>query len=54
MAGQSQLTAEMDVYAFAISCIEILTMGRVPWPLMDDSAVRHFVLRAYFSSPLLV
>jgi abelson tyrosine-protein kinase 1 len=47
MSGLSQLTAEMDVYAYAISCIEILTMGRMPWPLMDDDAVRHFVLSKF-------
>lgn len=44
MSGHSQLTTEMDVYSFAICCIEILTMGKMPWPLMDDDAVRHFVL----------
>lgn len=44
MAGHGLLTNEMDVYAFAISCIEILSMGRMPWPLMDDAAVRHLVL----------
>ena len=46
MNGLSQLTVEMDVYAFAITCIEILQMGRMPWPLMDDDAVRRFVLSA--------
>lgn len=49
MAGLSQLTTEMDVYAFAISCVEILSMGRMPWPLMDDDAVRHFVMSSSFS-----
>lgn len=39
------ITNEMDVYAFAITCIEVLSMGRMPWPLVDDEAVRHFVLR---------
>ncbi|ESK86494.1 hypothetical protein Moror_9860 [Moniliophthora roreri MCA 2997] len=43
--SQSQLTVEMDVYAFAITCIEVLSMGRMPWPLVDDDAVRHFVLK---------
>jgi len=47
MAGLSRLTTEMDVYAYAITCVEILTMGRMPWPLMDDEAVRHFVLSAF-------
>ncbi|KAK0432782.1 hypothetical protein EV421DRAFT_1457902 [Armillaria borealis] len=45
MMGLNQLTTEMDVYAFAMCSIEILSMGRMPWPFMDDDAVRHFVLR---------
>jgi abelson tyrosine-protein kinase 1 len=44
MQGAQALTAEMDIYAFAICCVEILTKGALPWPLMDDNAVRHFVL----------
>jgi len=44
MQGAQALTPEMDVYAFAICCVEILTHGTLPWPLMDDDAVRHFVL----------
>ena len=48
LLGQSRLTAKMDVYAFAICCIEILSMGRMPWPLQDDEAVRHLVLGASF------
>ena len=43
MRGAQVLTPEMDVYAFAICCAEILTKGALPWPLMDDDAVRHFV-----------
>ncbi|KAG6827855.1 hypothetical protein H0H92_010245 [Tricholoma furcatifolium] len=40
MSGETQLalTAAMDVYAFAILCVEILAMGRMPWPLLDDEA----------------
>ncbi|KAI8992697.1 hypothetical protein BD414DRAFT_481927 [Trametes punicea] len=45
MSGQSGLTQEVDVYAFAITCVEILTKGALPWPMADDDAVRHFVLR---------
>ncbi|KAF5362649.1 hypothetical protein D9758_009617 [Tetrapyrgos nigripes] len=44
MLGAIQFTVEMDVYAFSICCIEILSMGRLPWPLMDDDTVRHVVL----------
>jgi serine/threonine protein kinase len=44
MRGAQVLTPEMDVYAFAICCVEILTNGALPWPLMDDDAVRHLVL----------
>jgi abelson tyrosine-protein kinase 1 len=48
MQGAQVLTPEMDVYAFAICCVEILTKGALPWPLMDDNAVRHFVQSEYF------
>ena len=48
MAGQNQLTTEIDVYAYAITCVEILTMGSLPWMHMDDEAVRRFVLSASF------
>lgn len=48
MAGSSsQFLAPMDVYAFAICCVEILTKGGLPWPLYDDEAVRHLVLSAF-------
>ncbi|KAG5722263.1 Tyrosine-protein kinase [Termitomyces sp. T112] len=64
MSGESQLalTSQMDVYAYAISCVEIVSMGKLPWPLADDEAVRHFVLRenirptipfSRFNTPLL-
>ena len=44
MTGQSQLTQATDVWAFSISCAEILSMGRIPWTLHDDDSVRYFVL----------
>ena len=47
MQGTQTLTPEIDVYAFAICCGEILTMGDLPWPFMDDDAVRHLVLSGY-------
>ena len=47
MRGAEVLTHEMDVYAFAICCGEILNMGALPWPFMDDYAVRHSVLSGY-------
>ena len=40
----------MDVYAFGICCWEILNLGALPWPLTEDSTVRHLVLSEY---PLL-
>ncbi|KAI0640836.1 hypothetical protein C8Q79DRAFT_920613 [Trametes meyenii] len=44
MSGQGGLTQQVDVYAFAITCVELLTKGALPWPMADDNAVRHFVL----------
>ena len=48
MTGQSDLTPAMDVYAFAICCVEILTNGALPWPHSDDDTVRHLVLSKSF------
>lgn len=50
--GTDVLTPEIDIYAFAICCVEILTKGALPWPLMDDEAVRRFVLGASWPSLL--
>jgi hypothetical protein len=44
MAGQSQLTQEIDVWSFSMCCIEILTLGRIPWGPHSDDSFRHFVL----------
>lgn len=52
MQGAQALMPEMDVYAFGICCVEILTKGALPWPLMDDDAVRHFVLIENMRPPL--
>ncbi|KAF5356435.1 hypothetical protein D9758_009500 [Tetrapyrgos nigripes] len=45
MAEYSLLTKENDVYAFAITCVEILTMGSLPWPMMPDDLVKQHVLQ---------
>ena len=45
MSGLSGLTQEIDVYAFAITVVELLNKGALPWPMADDDAVRYFVLR---------
>ena len=50
MEGAQKLRPEMNVYAFAIYCWEILNMGALPLPLSDDSTVRHLILSGY---PLL-
>ncbi|KAJ3848775.1 hypothetical protein EV368DRAFT_48649 [Lentinula lateritia] len=43
-AGSSQLTVEMDVYAFAVCCTEVLSLGRMPWPLYDDNQVQNHIM----------
>ena len=45
MSGQSRPTAQSDVYAFAITCYEVLSKGALPWSMADDGSVRYFVLR---------
>ncbi|KAF8957371.1 kinase-like domain-containing protein, partial [Flammula alnicola] len=52
MSGASPLTPEVDVWAFSITCVEILTMGRIPWPLEDDDTVRDLVLKGNLHPPL--
>ena len=47
VGGNSEFLAPMDIYAFAMCCVEILTNGSSPWPLLDDGAVRHLVLSAF-------
>ena len=47
LSGESTLTPEADVYAFAIVCVEILTNGELPWAMLDDQAVQQLVLRMY-------
>ncbi|ESK93381.1 hypothetical protein Moror_1792 [Moniliophthora roreri MCA 2997] len=44
MKGRSLLTKENDVYAYAITLVEILTMGSLPWPTLPDDLVREAVL----------
>ncbi|KAF7965529.1 hypothetical protein HWV62_43062, partial [Athelia sp. TMB] len=39
----NNLTPQIDVYAFAICCVEILDMGGMPWKHHDDNAVIRFV-----------
>jgi abelson tyrosine-protein kinase 1 len=51
MRGAQALTQEMDVYAFAICCWEILMMGALPWQFMDDNAVQSFRFE-WVSSPV--
>ncbi|TFK66401.1 hypothetical protein BDN72DRAFT_961779 [Pluteus cervinus] len=43
--GHQQLTTEMDVYSFAICCVEVLMFGRIPWSYVDDETLRHIITR---------
>ncbi|KAJ3936004.1 MAG: kinase-like domain-containing protein [Lentinula lateritia] len=44
MAERSLISKENDVYAFAITCVEIVTMGSLPWPMIADDVVKKRVL----------
>ncbi len=44
MRGPVHLTKEMDTYAYAICCVEVISWGNLPWPYADDVAIRHLVL----------
>lgn len=52
MEGLSDLTHKVDVYAYAITCVEVLNMGQMPWSLTDDNAVQFIVLSTSFQSAL--
>ncbi|KAA1466867.1 hypothetical protein DENSPDRAFT_812229 [Dentipellis sp. KUC8613] len=51
--SNSHLTPQVDVYAFAICCSEIFGKGALPWPLLDDVAVRHLVINENKRPPIL-
>ncbi|EGN91777.1 hypothetical protein SERLA73DRAFT_100155 [Serpula lacrymans var. lacrymans S7.3] len=44
LEGENRLTTGVDVYAFAICCVEILGMGDLPWAHIDDAMVAHLVM----------
>ncbi|KAF9069964.1 kinase-like domain-containing protein [Rhodocollybia butyracea] len=44
MSGRGFISKGNDVYAFAITCIEIVTMGSLPWPMKPDDVVKTIVL----------
>ncbi|PPQ72431.1 hypothetical protein CVT24_003126 [Panaeolus cyanescens] len=50
--GITQLNPAVDVWAFSITCVEILTMGRMPWPNVDDETVRYLVLEQHGRPPV--
>ncbi|KAJ4471561.1 kinase-like domain-containing protein [Lentinula aciculospora] len=45
MSERSLISKENDVYAFAITCVEIVTMGSLPWPMIADDVVKDLVLK---------
>ena len=45
MGEHSGLTQQVDVYASVITCVELLTKGKLPWPMADDDAAGYFVFR---------
>ncbi|KAF5391061.1 hypothetical protein D9757_003090 [Collybiopsis confluens] len=44
MSGRSLISKANDVYAFSITCVEIVTFGSLPWPLLPDDVVKVTVL----------
>ncbi|KAJ3531793.1 hypothetical protein NMY22_g8005 [Coprinellus aureogranulatus] len=46
LTGEVEMTKETDVYAFAIACVEIVNLGKLPWGIMlEDEAIRQRVLK---------
>jgi len=47
------MTREADVYAFAIACVEIINMGKLPWgSLLEDGTIRNMVLKESSRPPV--
>ncbi|KAF6749742.1 TKL/TKL-ccin protein kinase [Ephemerocybe angulata] len=46
------LTSAVDVYAFAITCIEIMSMGGVPWGSTEDSFLSHRIVVENLRPPI--
>ncbi|KAH6912074.1 TKL/TKL-ccin protein kinase [Coprinopsis sp. MPI-PUGE-AT-0042] len=42
--GKVELTPAADVYAYAITCIEVLSMGDLPWGSADDAILAHRII----------
>jgi hypothetical protein len=47
VGSKSKFLASMDIYASAICGVEILNKGNLPWPSLDDDAVRRIVLSTF-------
>ncbi|RXW12585.1 hypothetical protein EST38_g13269, partial [Candolleomyces aberdarensis] len=46
MTEEVEMTKETDVYAFSITCVEIVNLGKLPWGIMlEDEAIRQRVLK---------
>ncbi|KAI9060350.1 kinase-like protein [Trametes sanguinea] len=45
LSGEGALSTATDVYAFAVTVVEILGKGKIPWGACDDTSVQSRVLR---------
>lgn len=48
LEGSFMLTSATDIYAYAIVCIEVFSMGELPWGCALDDEIRHNVLGNIF------
>ncbi|KAI5119647.1 hypothetical protein M0805_009008 [Coniferiporia weirii] len=46
------LTYQVDVYAYAIVCVEIFADGALPWAMVDDNSYRHLVIEENKRPPI--
>ena len=42
--SSGQLTYQVDIYAYAIVCVEIFGLGALPWGVVDDDTYRRLVV----------
>ncbi|KAH8112737.1 hypothetical protein DFH11DRAFT_1606815 [Phellopilus nigrolimitatus] len=50
--SSGRLTYQVDIYAFAIVCVEIFAEGVLPWNMIDDESYRRLVLEENKRPPI--
>ncbi|KAM6495324.1 Protein kinase-like domain containing protein [Amanita muscaria] len=52
MGRRSLRSTQADVYAYAMTCVEIVSWGNIPWPTLSDDLIKEEVLRKKARPPI--